>query len=595
MNTEVIQQFIKQGKEALELADFVDAYKAYRGILEESKGSTQNFSGDFKEFLAKLRILAFPNLSDEDSADILRNNFLELLKSGIDLDGALTVKLFGVPYLVRDDLRKVLKNALIQNQQKIGMLTIGQWIQEFEKMFPAATHDLTASVRFSISHPQVRMLDPRDREILKQFLHSYDYFLTVTLPATGASLERLMAAQPAEVSRQNFALPSQIEQHRFDRDSNFSRQVSPQEGTSAMHPLEQITLMQALKLHEKLGEQSITSNPLKLRYFPAPVRSSIKNWITDYHDALGAGKHSTIDRGNYLFHSENGKRLTPAERQKMSLVLKSLDEETMLDIDVDRQAIVFEVPKPLPVSENRSSVGASNSSNFSANANPEEIAQARIRQSLNFSNSQNATAGKNQDAPVFAFEDSDYANVLRAKNSTGAESTFGNFASEKKPEVEKPAFGSLSFSSAQELPVEKKFVAPAQNSIAKFSMPAQQAKIEPPKAPQTWNSPDLRQQSSFVAPTPPAQPIQTQPAPAPAQSIQTQPVQAQLNKIESVQAQSNQIHAAQVSAPEKKPTQPTGPIVLPRNYSPYVISPSHRANNSAQNEPKIQGNTVDLS
>ena len=306
MNTEVIQQFIKQGKEALELADFVDAYKAYRGILEESKGSTQNFSGDFKEFLAKLRILAFPNLSDEDSADILRNNFLELLKSGIDLDGALTVKLFGVPYLVRDDLRKVLKNALIQNQQKIGMLTIGQWIQEFEKMFPAATHDLTASVRFSISHPQVRMLDPRDREILKQFLHSYDYFLTVTLPATGASLERLMAAQPAEVSRQNFALPSQIEQHRFDRDSNFSRQVSPQEGTSAMHPLEQITLMQALKLHEKLGEQSITSNPLKLRYFPAPVRSSIKNWITDYHDALGAGKHSTIDRGNYLFLSENG-------------------------------------------------------------------------------------------------------------------------------------------------------------------------------------------------------------------------------------------------------------------------------------------------
>ena len=356
-----------------------------------------------------------------------------------------------------------------------------------------------------------------------------------------------------------------------------------------------LPLSQAMSQYPKLGEQSITSNPLKLRYFPTPVRSSIKNWITDYHDALGAGKHSTIDRGNYLFHSENGKRLTPAERQKMSLVLKSLDEETLLDIDVDRQAIVFEVPKPLPFSENSSSVGVSNSSNFSANANPEEIAQARIRQSLNFSNSQNATAGKNQDAPVFVFEDSDYANVLRAKNSTGAESTFGNFASEKKPEVEKPAFGSLSFSSAQELPVEKKFVAPAQNSIAKFSMPAQQAKIEPPKAPQTWNSPDLRQQSSFVAPTPPAQPIQTQPAPAPAQSIQTQPVQAQLNKIESVQAQSNQIHAAQVSAPEKKPTQPTGPIVLPRNYSPYVISPSHRANNSAQNEPKIQGNTVDLS
>ncbi len=334
--------------------------------------------------------------------------------------------------------------------------------------------------------------------------------------------------------------------------------------------IEKINLDKALKLYPGLGEQSITSNPLKLRYFPAPVRSSIKNWITDYHDALGAGKHSTMDRGNYLFHSENGKKLTPAERQKMSLVLKSLDEETMLDIDVDRQVIIFEVAKPLLAKvENFPNTPTSSSNN-----NSTEIAQARIRQSLDFSNSQNVQAGRNQDAPVFAFEDSDYANVLRAKNKGGSEETFGNFASEKKQETEKPAFGDLSFSSAQELPVEKKFATPVQNSISKFSMPTKQVKTELPRNPQTWNSPNFKQTTSFAT--------------------SAQPTQLQTIKNHPFQAQPAQAQSSSVEVQQSVPIERRSPV-QPKNHSPYVITPLHKVGNAFQNEPKVQGNTVDLS
>lgn len=103
----------------------------------------------------------------------------------------------------------------------------------------------------------------------------------------------------------------------------------------------QMSLAQALQDYPKLGEQNITNNPLKLRYFPTSVRPSIKNWMTDFHDNMGAGKHSAIDRGNYLFHSENGKKLTPIERQKLSAILKSLDEKSLLNIDPEDQTIVF--------------------------------------------------------------------------------------------------------------------------------------------------------------------------------------------------------------------------------------------------------------
>jgi hypothetical protein len=56
---------------------------------------------------------------------------------------------------------------------------------------------------------------------------------------------------------------------------------------------------------------------------------------------MGGGKHSSIDRGNYLYHSENGKKLTPIERQKISLILKSLEENISLAIDPDEQKIIF--------------------------------------------------------------------------------------------------------------------------------------------------------------------------------------------------------------------------------------------------------------
>lgn len=103
-----------------------------------------------------------------------------------------------------------------------------------------------------------------------------------------------------------------------------------------------MTLGQAMIDYPNVGEQNVTNNQLKLRYFPTPVRPSIKNWITDYHDNLGAVKHGAIDRGNYLFHSENGKRLTPMERQKLSIVLKSLDEGLPVNIDTAKQMIVFQ-------------------------------------------------------------------------------------------------------------------------------------------------------------------------------------------------------------------------------------------------------------
>lgn len=126
---------------------------------------------------------------------------------------------------------------------------------------------------------------------------------------------------------------------------------------SAQKKEEHISLREALNKFPNLIEQNITINQLNLRYSPTLMRPSIRNWITDFRDNLGAGKHSSIDRGNYLFHSENAKKLTSLERQKLSNVLKSLDEGTPLTIDAEKQAIIFENNEQRSMADAQKAIG----------------------------------------------------------------------------------------------------------------------------------------------------------------------------------------------------------------------------------------------
>jgi len=118
--------------------------------------------------------------------------------------------------------------------------------------------------------------------------------------------------------------------------SSFHRRVEKKEIKTV-----RLSLSQALKEYPKLESQQVTNDFLRLRYSEFPSRPTIKNWITDYYQNLGVGSHGIMERGNFLFHSENCKKLTSAERQRLALVFKSLSENMPLVIDAEKQEIVF--------------------------------------------------------------------------------------------------------------------------------------------------------------------------------------------------------------------------------------------------------------
>ncbi|MBP9698251.1 MAG: hypothetical protein KBD65_03605 [Candidatus Moranbacteria bacterium] len=112
-----------------------------------------------------------------------------------------------------------------------------------------------------------------------------------------------------------------------------------------------LPLLQALSKYEQLGNQLITEERLKLKSQGETVRPSLLYWIKYYRDELGVGHHSSVDRGNFLFRSENGKKLTPEERERVNLVLRSVEENVPLDIDTEQSIILFPAfvpPAPTP-------------------------------------------------------------------------------------------------------------------------------------------------------------------------------------------------------------------------------------------------------
>ncbi len=140
-------------------------------------------------------------------------------------------------------------------------------------------------------------------------------------------------------------------------DINTARQISEQvvekiiknESLGIDKSLVDIPVSQAISTYPKVGEQLITSGMIKLKIFPQPVRPSIKNWIEDYRSIMGAERHGMMERGNYLFHSENAKRITFEERKKLAEILRSLDEGIALKIDSSNQQVIFseiEVSQP---------------------------------------------------------------------------------------------------------------------------------------------------------------------------------------------------------------------------------------------------------
>ena len=104
-----------------------------------------------------------------------------------------------------------------------------------------------------------------------------------------------------------------------------------------------LPLLKAMSEYKRVADQLITTEKLKLRNSQELVRPTLSNWIRCYREELGIGFHEPVQRGKFLFQTQNGKKLTNEDRAKLNLILKSIEEEFPLEIDPKREMIIFPV------------------------------------------------------------------------------------------------------------------------------------------------------------------------------------------------------------------------------------------------------------
>ncbi|KKR44153.1 MAG: hypothetical protein UX02_C0001G0204 [Candidatus Moranbacteria bacterium GW2011_GWC1_45_18] len=274
----------------------------------------------------------FSRLSDQECGLLLQGHLLETLEveDPTYLEWEVMNKFISVDYSARESLIRLLNFYLKKNTQNIGGMPVNVWLKRYLDKQRRTPREPNTFLEYSMNNPEIQRLNEKDQIRLMRIFRLYDYFLIEPIvDLDDTAVEYIMK------------FPMYLSQSLQEIKAEMLPALGKKAATSTKK-LEKYTIKQAIQQYPKIGEQGITSSPLKIKSFDRPVRPSIKNWLYDYTSILGQGAHDSIQRTNYLFRSENAKNLSSSERDKLGIILKSFDENTPLPIDTENNEVVFE-------------------------------------------------------------------------------------------------------------------------------------------------------------------------------------------------------------------------------------------------------------
>jgi hypothetical protein len=297
-------------------------------LLRKMKSGEIN-SPDLVQFRIKLQIVDFPNLEEGEAVEIIKRHIFDFFKMDIPLENSLENR-----YLIQDGQnkelqRKTLKRAILENNEKMGDISVGVLINKFDEKYPVETRNDEDILKFILEISVKNNLTEMEKIILKKILYVYNNLLADGIFA----VFDLIAPQKSV----NEAIVSQNRKY-FERDIN-------KRGSFLENKKIAMSIGDILEKYPEIGEQIISSISLRGRGFSDVLRPTIKNWINDYYQETGAGKHSLMERADYLYHKVNTKYLTDKERQVIMAIIKSLEDGELLNVNIDTKEIIFKIEK----------------------------------------------------------------------------------------------------------------------------------------------------------------------------------------------------------------------------------------------------------
>ncbi|HRY82515.1 MAG TPA: hypothetical protein P5232_02350 [Candidatus Moranbacteria bacterium] len=368
-NIQLLDQYNQLREISQEAIDHIDSGVAERVLREIRKNfpvlnlgkATSDLDKKIYDLQIKMQIVNFLAITNEEAMNIFKNHLLSFFRIDIPMEERVISRYNYVGYSEKESARLALKKAILENKERLGNLTIGEWVNKFEEKDVALGRSENSIMTFMSEDLDAKKLPKTEHGLLKIILHVYKKLIALKL------IDIFDIAETLKESAGN---------KQPDKRQSYLRYISPETELSENAKTANLTLPDALKSYPDLGEQLITSNYIKLKNFPEPVRPSIKNWLSDYTFNTGYESHGAMDRGTYLFRNENAKILNSADRERLSYVLKSYDENSLIDVNTNTKQIVFPKAeltkqhassikteyKPAPIAErkNTSDFGAQN-------------------------------------------------------------------------------------------------------------------------------------------------------------------------------------------------------------------------------------------
>jgi hypothetical protein len=316
------------------------AWRKWDEMIAQAPASSKDEVMGLKE---KLLFTAFPSLPVNQAVEIIEKQLLNLIGSDVDVDEVIHNRFLYLGYGNQEGDRKAFHTAILKNKQKLGEKTVAEWIQAFDTAFPSEDREETVVAEFFTRIPNIVSMSKTEQNFLRILLRVYDQWFAAPLSTiydTAVVYKKLNELEKSGVKEIN----TRTFQAQYLSSASGSRSDAPSttDSRSAQKNIS-LPLLQALSKYENLGNQLITGERIKIKSQGEPVRPSLLYWLRYYRDELGIGQHNSVDRGQFLFRSENGKKLSHEERERLSLILKSIEENFPLQIDTERQEIVFPV------------------------------------------------------------------------------------------------------------------------------------------------------------------------------------------------------------------------------------------------------------
>jgi len=302
---------------------------------------------ELRVYQSLMKFVAFATLPEADQLELFRVSLLKALRVGVDLKNRFAIKMNLTADVLWPETAQAFVEAILKNTERLGNQDIvvrGEsgpsasqlcnWLRDYNRIYGMDRHEKIIPHRYLTENPNAQRLGREDQVLLLKALEFYEGIKFPTQAQIQAALEKALDAiaetEPAvfdetERSGEDQTIENVRENLALDSEDNLDNDID--------------TL---IKKFPKVTDQVVSQQPIKLLFNDQQVKATVSNWLADYRAYAGAGEHEINERSDYLLRSPNVQNLTPPERERLGLLLRSYDEHYLLPFSISRQEILFD-------------------------------------------------------------------------------------------------------------------------------------------------------------------------------------------------------------------------------------------------------------